>query len=188
MIKATGFTRKIDDLGRVIIPKPLIEKLEIFKKISILNGGVYVDIDEDDPESFFIRRSHEIDTIQKTVVIDELQRLKIPEYIFQKLCFNQDTFIEFYDCGDYIKLKPIIENKKSDLEKFLESRQYGILVTKNGTTVQNFKTPEAALNFINKNDSEIKREIEVAQEINGGKAFLVIFKYYTLYSDIYVIE
>ncbi len=94
-MKDTGVVKKLDELGRVVIPSEIRKSFNYTKKQSI---GIYIDQNE----------NIIIDKKEKGVVrsLDELGRVVIPNGIRKKINLKKDDLLNIYiDEGDVIVLK-----------------------------------------------------------------------------------
>jgi transcriptional pleiotropic regulator of transition state genes len=96
-MKATGIVRKMDELGRYVIPIELRKKLKINEKdpIAIFNDG----------ELIYLEKAAAVQEIAVMRPVDELGRVVIPMELRRKLGIGEKEPMELFLDGDKIVLK-----------------------------------------------------------------------------------
>lgn len=96
-MKATGIVRRMDDLGRIVLPIELRDKLNIKEKdpIEVYVDGdlIYLEKKETDQEIGVIRK------------VDELGRIVLPMGLRRKFEIGDKEPLEFFISGEKIVLK-----------------------------------------------------------------------------------
>lgn len=100
--KKTGIVRKIDELGRIVIPKYIIRQLEFVE-----NDRLQIFIKEN---NVIIKKIEKEDTIGNVRILDTLGRIVIPKDIRKDKGWKERTPVELYLDSNFIILKRYIEN------------------------------------------------------------------------------
>ncbi len=131
-MKATGVVRRIDDLGRIVIPK------EIRKNLRIKNGENF-EIFLDEEEHIILKKYSQIDKLKDvaTSLADAIYSL-IKKDIF---ITNTDTFIAI---GGHLKKEYLNKPLSGQIEKAIHSRQEVIESEINSLDISAEKTIKAS--------------------------------------------
>src|SRR5699024_10019495 len=109
IMKSTGMIRKVDDLGRVVIPIELRRSLKINEKDPI---EIYVDDDKIILKKYVANKSGDI---TGEIQVDEISRIAIPNEIRRSLKINEKHPIEIYVDDDKSILKKYVANMSCDI-------------------------------------------------------------------------
>lgn len=102
-MKSTGIVRKIDELGRYIVPAELRRNLGIKNQTPGKNGGTRLEISLDGDK--IVMDIANKSTIGVTREVDNLGRIVIPKEIRRILNINEGDSLEIFVDGEQIILK-----------------------------------------------------------------------------------